>query len=171
MDSERTSHLFRAHARMILGVAFRVLRDRGQAEDVLQETFLRFLQMKDRVDENQVIPGLLAKIAANLSIDILRKKKREEPLKDESKEEEDSTPQTGFPLVQRGREEALLVRQLMDRLPTVDRIVLEMRYGEQLSYQEISQALNFTVPAVAQRIRRGKEALRREFESDKRRER
>jgi RNA polymerase sigma-70 factor (ECF subfamily) len=171
MDDELTSRLFRAHARMILGVASRILRERSQAEDVLQETFLRFLQMKDRVDETQGVRGLLAKIAANLSIDILRKKKREEPFEDKSKEEENPALRSSFPLVQLGREETMLVRQLLDRLPSIDRILLEMRYGEQLSYQEISQTLDLTVPAVAQRIRRGKEALRREFELGKRRKR
>ncbi len=45
-----------------------------------------------------------------------------------------------------------------------------MRYGEQMSYEEIAQAVDLTVAAVAQRIRRGKETLRREFEGDKRRE-
>jgi DNA-directed RNA polymerase specialized sigma24 family protein len=43
-----------------------------------------------------------------------------------------------------------------------------LRYGEQLSYAEISQALEMTVAAVAQRIRRSKNTLRREFESGKR---
>jgi RNA polymerase sigma-70 factor (ECF subfamily) len=171
MDSELTSRLFRAHARVILGVAFRVLRDRSQAEDVLQETFLRFLQMKDRIDETQGISGLLTKIAVNLSIDILRKRGREAPLKLDDEEEQESAPCINRPLARLGPEETLLVRQLLDRLPSIDRVVLEMRYGEQLSYQEISQALDLTVPAVAQRIRRGKEALRREFEIGKRRER
>jgi RNA polymerase sigma-70 factor, ECF subfamily len=170
MDSEFTSRLFRAHARMILGVAFRFLRERSQAEDVLQETFLRFLQMKDRVDETRRIPGLLARIAANLSIDALRKKRYESPIENNSKEEQDHAPYTALPLAQLGREETLLVRQLLDRLPSIDRVVLEMRYGEHLSYQEISQALDLSVPAAAQRIRRGKEALRREFESGKRRQ-
>jgi RNA polymerase sigma-70 factor, ECF subfamily len=170
MDSELTSSLFRAHARRLLGVAFRVLRDRSQAEDVLQETFVRFLQMKDRIDETQRISGLLTRIAVNLSIDILRKKGREVPLGLDDKEEQDSAPCTNRPIAQLGNEETLLVRQLLDRLPSTDRIVLEMRYGEQLSYHEISQALDLTVAAVAQRIRRGKEALRSEFELVQRRE-
>ncbi len=169
MDSERTSRLFRAHARLILGVAFRVLRDRSQAEDVLQETFLRFLQMKDRVDETRGIPGLLSKIAVNLSIDILRKQGREAPLEIDIIESQDSAPDLNPPLAQQGREETLMVRQLLERLPSIDRLVFEMRYGEQMSYQEISEALNLSVPSVAQRIRRGKETLRSQFLSGKRR--
>ncbi len=169
MDSEVTSHLFRTHARMILGIAFRILRDRSQAEDVLQETFLRFIQMKDRVDETRGIPGLLARIAANLSIDILRKKGREEPLEVDNIESQDSPPDLNPPLAQLGREETLLVRELLERLPSIDRLVLEMRYGEHMNYEEISQSLNLSVPAVAQRIRRGKETLRRQFASGTRR--
>ncbi len=136
MDSEATSRLFRAHARIVLGVAFRILRERSQAEDVLQEAFLRFIQMQDRVDETRGIPGLLVKIAANLSIDILRKKGRESPLEVDDVERQDAASDVYPPLVQMRREETLLVRQLLERLPSNDRIVLEMRYGEQMSYEE-----------------------------------
>lgn len=170
MDSEVTSGLFRAHARRVLGVAFRILRERSQAEDVLQETFLRFIQMQDHVDETRGIPGLLVKIAANLSIDILRKKRHETRLDVDSVESQDFAPDVNPPLAQMGREETLLVRQLLRRLSSIDRIVLEMRYGEQMSYEEIAKALDLTVAAVAQRIRRGKQTLRREFDGDKRRE-
>jgi RNA polymerase sigma-70 factor, ECF subfamily len=170
MDSEVTSGLFRAHARRVLGVAFRILRERGQAEDVLQETFLRFIQMQDHVDETRSIPGLLIKIAANLSIDILRKKGRETPLEVDGVESESFAPDVNPPLAQMELEEALLVRQLLERLSSIDRIVLEMRYGEQMSYEEIAKALDLTVAAVAQRIRRGKQTLRREFDGDRRRE-
>lgn len=170
MDSEVTIRSFRAHARIVLGVAFRILRERSQAEDVLQETFLRFIQMQNRVDETRGIPGLLVKIAANLSIDILRKKGREAPLEVDDEECQEPAFNVNPPLAQMGREETLLVRQLLERLPSIERTVLEMRYGEQMSYEEIAQALDLTVAAVAQRIRRGKETLRREFEGGKRRE-
>ncbi len=170
MDSEVISRLFRTHARIVLGVAFRILRERSQAEDVLQETFLRFIPMQNRVDETRGISGLLARIAANLSIDILRKKGREAPLEVNDVESQDSASDVNPPLAQMGREEILLVRQLLERLPSIERILLEMRYGEQMSYEEIARTLDLTVAAVAQRIRRGKETLRREYEGGKRRE-
>ena len=151
---------------MVLNAAFRVLRDRSLAEDVLQETFLKFCQMKDRVDEALSIPGLLRKISINMSIDILRKRGRERSL--QVNEEEDQGPMPSVPIAQVDVNEALIVRELLERLPSVDRLILELRYGEQLSYAEISQALDMTIAAVAQRIRRGKNTLRREFESGKR---
>jgi RNA polymerase sigma-70 factor, ECF subfamily len=168
-DSDRISRLFQLHAPMVLNAAFRVLRERSLAEDVLQETFLRFFQMKDRVDETKGIPGLLRKISVNLSIDILRKRGRERPLETDEDWENESTPDAPLRLTQPEGEKPLLVRQLLDQLPSLDRIILEFRYGEQLSYQEISETLDLSVDAVAQRIRRAKEALRQEFEPGKRR--
>ena len=152
---------------MVLSVAFRVLRDRGLAEDVLQETFLKFWQMQDQVDETLSIPGLLRKISINMSIDVLRKRGRERPLEMNEEDAQGSTQNIPIPLT-RDVNEAMIVRELLERLPSVDRLILELRYGEQLSYEEIAQALDLTVPAVAQRIRRGKDALRREFVSGKR---
>ena len=46
--------------------------------------------------------------------------------------------------------------------------VVSLAHDAILSYEEIAQTLDLTVPAVAQRIRRGKDALRREFVSGKR---
>jgi RNA polymerase sigma-70 factor (ECF subfamily) len=160
------SYLFRIHAPMVLNAAFRVLRDRSLAEDVLQETFLKFCQMKDRVDEALSIPGLLRKISINMSIDILRKRGRERSLQVNEEEGQGSLP--SVPITHVDLNEALIVRELLESLPSVDRLILELRYGEQLSYDEISQALDMTIAAVAQRIRRGKNTLRREFESGKR---
>jgi RNA polymerase sigma factor (sigma-70 family) len=159
------SYLFRMHAPMILNAAFRVLRDRSLAEDVLQETFLKFYQMKDRVDEALSIPGLLRRISINMSVDILRKRGRERSLQVDGEEDQGSMP--SVPIAQVDLNEALIVRELLERLPSVDRLILELRYGEQLSYAEISQSLDMTIAAVAQRIRRGKNTLRREFESGK----
>ena len=159
--------LFRIHAPMVLNTAFRVLRDRGLAEDVLQETFLKLYQMKDRLDEAVSIAGLLRKISINMSIDILRKRGRERSLEVNEFEDQGSTPSIHIPLTQVGVNEIVIVRELLERLPSVDRLILELRYGEQLSYAEISQALDISVPAVAQRIRRGKDTLRREFGSSK----
>ena len=161
-------YLFRIHAPMVLNTAFRVLRDRSLAEDVLQETFLKLYQMKDHVDQELSIPGLLRKISINLSIDILRKRGRERSLQENEEEDQGSTRSIHIPLMQVDANEVVTVRELLERLPSVDRLILELRYGEQLSYAEISQALDISVPAVAQRIRRGKDALRREFVSGKR---
>jgi RNA polymerase sigma-70 factor, ECF subfamily len=160
-------YLFRIHAPMVLTTAFRVLRDRSLAEDVLQETFLKLYQMKDRLDEAVSITGLLRKISINMSIDILRKRGRERSLEVNEVEDQGSTPSIYIPFTQVGVNEAVIVRELLERLPSVDRLILELRYGEQLSYAEISRALDISVPAVAQRIRRGKDTLRREFRSSK----
>ena len=113
------------------------------------------------------IPGLLRKISINMSIDVLRKRGRERSLEMNEEDARGSTQNIPIPLT-RDVNEAMIVRELLERLPSVDRLILELRYGEQLSYEEIAQALDLTVPAVAQRIRRGKDALRREFVSGKR---
>jgi RNA polymerase sigma-70 factor, ECF subfamily len=39
-DSEALDHLFRRYGRLVMGIAFRTLRDHGEAEDTVQETFL-----------------------------------------------------------------------------------------------------------------------------------
>jgi RNA polymerase sigma factor (sigma-70 family) len=167
-NSRSISYLFRIHAPKVLSVAFRVLRDRSLAEDVLQETFLKFHVMKDQVDEALSIPGLLRKISINLSIDILRKRERERFFEVNETENEGFIPKSPIPSMHVDLNDAVLVRELLERLPLIDRLILELRYGEQLSYAEISQALDMSVAAVAQRIRRGKEALRLELGLHKR---
>ncbi|MBI3951425.1 MAG: RNA polymerase sigma factor [Acidobacteria bacterium] len=158
--------IFRAAVDDVYWLAYRMLGSREAAEDVVQETFIRIYKMRKQLDPEKPFRSFVLRIATNLAIDLLRKTRRENwvPYPDES---ECGTEQLyTVPAYEEGtyaRQVAL--NQALDALPAIYRAVLVLKYGHDLSYQEIAQALDISVPAVALRLKRGKELLRQKLNS------
>jgi len=160
-DRQALDQLFRESARNVYRLAFKISRNRELAEDVTQDAFIRLWEARRRLDPGRSVKGLLAKITANLCLDRLRRGRREiapggvnESELDKLVDHEPIGSRLGKPV------DRLAVDQALERLPVMYRAVLALRYGEYLSYEEIAEALKISVPAVAQRIHRGKQLLR-----------
>jgi len=152
--------------RQVFSLANRMLRQREDAEDVTQETFVRMFRALDRYDANRSFSAWLFTIAARLSIDVIRRRKvRPVPLvrlDTDSQEESiidvaDTAPGPEI-VAQHGREEAR-VQALIDTLPPHYRIVVVMRHQQDLSYEEIAEALHLPLGTVKARIHRARALL------------
>ena len=79
-DAARPQEAFRdlveKHGRMVFRVAYRMTGNESDAEDVVQETFLRAYRNLDRYDSRASFATWIFRIAANCSIDVLRARKR-----------------------------------------------------------------------------------------------
>ncbi len=160
-DRQALDQLFRESARDVYRLALKISRNRELAEDVTQDAFIRLWEVRSRLDAGRSVKGLLAKITANLCLDRLRRGRRENTsgVANESELDRrvDQAPIGSGPGNPVNR---LAVDQALERLPSIYRAVLALRYGEDLSYQEIAEALRISVSAVALRIHRGKQLLR-----------
>jgi len=156
-DDEAFSRIFRESAAALFGTAVRILGDRGLSEDVVQETFARLYRMRRQLEPDKSVGSLLVRITANLAIDTLRKRKREkwEPLEPEPTETKATHPPIDAKI---GTIDA--INRAAGSLPPIYRTVLALRYGQDLTYEEIADVLKISVPAVALRLKRGKEQLR-----------
>jgi RNA polymerase sigma-70 factor (ECF subfamily) len=143
-----------------------MLRQREDAEDVTQETFVRMFRALDRYDPSRPFAAWLFTIASRLSIDVLRRRKvRPVPLvrREMGSDEEEiiDVPDTGpGPEIetQHGEEERR-VQQLIDDLPAHYRVVVVMRHQQDLSYEEIADALHLPLGTVKARIHRARALL------------
>ena len=80
-DRAALHELYKASAGRLLAVAYRILNDRGAAEDVLQDTFLTVWTRAPQFPALRTSPlAWLTSIARNRSIDVLRKRRPETPL-------------------------------------------------------------------------------------------
>lgn len=152
------TELFRTTCSEVFWAAYRILGDKAAAEDIVQETFLRLHRMRSRVDPGRPIRPLLLKIASNCAIDLLRRGRREDDFDEEvsiSVEAGQSEPMTGD-----GFSGELLSREIA-KLPPSYRTALVLRYAHDLSYKELASALEVSVGAVALRLKRAKEMLRK----------
>jgi len=146
----------------------RITRNREDAEDVLQESWMRGFMHIRRFDGRSAFSTWLTRIAINASLMLLRKRRGflEFSLDEEPEPHRMRIPET----VEHGhnpeehciaRQEQLLVRKAIRRLPPRLRTVLELRQSRDGSIEEIASVAGISVAAAKSRLLRAKRALRR----------
>ena len=146
------------HTPRVLAVATRMLKDRTEAEDVAQEAMLRLWKIAPewRAGEAKVSTWL-HRIASNLCIDRLRKRKRDGPSLDEAPEQRDGAPSADARLIAGDRASAVMAA--LQTLPERQRIAVTLRHFEDLGNPEIGEVLGVSVEAVESLLARGRRAL------------
>jgi len=160
--------LIKRHADNVFQATYRVTRNRQDAEDALQESFLRaFIHIKE-FQERSSFSTWLTRIAINSALMILRKKRNSAEISIDRTDGsagnfENWEPRSPWEdpesrYVHRERYE--LLRQAIQQLPPVFRDVIELLHAKECSNQEIAQSLGISVPAVKSRLARARKALR-----------
>jgi len=152
--------LVRLHQNLVFGVALRVTNDRGDAEDVAQETFIRAYRALGQYDGARVgamkLRPWLAKIALNLARNKVNRKRRTEPLDHEPAATSDAAADFSFSAAADAEATAVLLNQLPDRY----RVAVALRHVEGLSYAELAEVLGRPVGTVKAQVHRGLDLLR-----------
>lgn len=142
----------------VAAIAFRVLGDRAEAEDVAQEVLLAFYR-HHAPDASYAAPWLRA-AAAHAALNVIRGRKRRERREAIAAMEQANAvadPEEDT-LAGERRDE---VRATLGRLPPKVAALLALRYSG-LSYAEVASALGLKTDQVGTRLRRAQEAFRRE---------
>jgi RNA polymerase sigma-70 factor (ECF subfamily) len=139
-----------------------MLRDYHQAEDVLQETFVRALQRLDGVDPGH-LRGWLFTVAYHQAM--LAKRRQKRPARDVNRHEQfDPAPDPGAQAEQ--RENARRLRRFIDQLPAQQREVIHQRMYEGKRFREIAADLNCPLNTALARMHEGLKRLRVLWERD-----
>ena len=160
---ERFVAVFRERYRDLYGLAYRLLGDHGEAEDVVQETFLRLdgQAVLDRPDEE--VAAWLRRVCLNTAYNRLRGQRRASDRLDragraERADDESDTAPTPMMDVLRA-EEQRAVRQALASLPERQRACLLLRHAG-YSYAEIAATLDLAVGSVGVLLARGERTFR-----------
>jgi RNA polymerase sigma-70 factor (ECF subfamily) len=171
-DRAAFSRLVEQHSSMVFRLAMNMLGNQPDAEDVLQNTFLKAYQHISGFKGNSSLSTWLFRIATNEALMLLRRHKPETAFSDAGNVEEDRSelfPSRFTDWCCLPEEEFLSAesRQAMDtavkNLPEGLRIVFILRDLEGLSIEETSKALNLSIPAVKTRLLRARLRLREEL--------
>src|SRR5512132_1490238 len=145
-DPEAFRELVERHSRAVFRVAYRITGRAEDAEDVVQETFLRAYRQLDRFESRANFGTWLHRIAANCAVDLLRGRPRRE-MNEEAETLErlsDRHDEGALPSPERsmlGVQIKERVASALDRLTDMERAAFTLRHFEGLSIEEISQAL------------------------------
>jgi RNA polymerase sigma-70 factor (ECF subfamily) len=144
--------LYEAYHRQALGLAYRLLRDRGEAEEVVQEAFLAVWRTAGRYDATRgsTRTWLLA-IVRNRSISLLRARRGQRP----ATLADDLLPADGADLLDQvvPHLDAEIVRKALGSLPVEQRQAIELAYFDGLTHSEIATLLSLPLGTVKGRIR------------------
>jgi len=157
----------------IFHLAYRMLGNAHEAEDIVQETFLRVFKNLDRYDETQKFSTWIYRIGTNLCIDRLRKRKSAYSLDADMPDGEGADWYSLLPGNEETPEKQLIlsetqaqVREAIDTLPEKYKSIVILRYIHDLSLQEIGEILDMPVTTVKTRVHRGREYLRKKLEEE-----
>ena len=141
-------------------VAFSVLRNASDAEDAVQETFLRVLRHRDMLDEVRDQRVWLIRIVWNIVLDRKRRAKTR-PETDDVEELARVLPSAGLSAEQLAAAAQHHARVLacVDKLPTKERQVLTLSAFEELSSVEIANVLGITESSVRSRLFRARNLM------------
>jgi RNA polymerase sigma-70 factor (ECF subfamily) len=159
-DERAVGELYDRHSRLLYGLILRVLRDRGEAEEVLQEVFLSVWSRADTYNVALGPPAAwLVRIARNRAIDRLRSnavRLRAVEAAPDSQPPRADDPEMQATLTEQQR----TVVRALDALPAEQRVLIEQAYYLGLTQSELAEKFNLPLGTVKTRVRSGMQTLR-----------
>jgi RNA polymerase sigma-70 factor (ECF subfamily) len=156
--------LMERHGRAVHRLAFRMTGNEQDAEDVVQESFLRAFRNLDHFEARARFGSWLYRIAANCSYDLLRARARRLARTEaDALEDLDAALPSGDPGPDRvvaGAEVRRRVRAAMSRMSALERSAFTLRHLEGMSIAEIAQALDLQGEAAKQSVFRAVRKVR-----------
>ncbi len=143
------------HLRALYATAYRMTRNAADAEDIVQETFLRAFRAFDRYTPGTNIRAWLYTILYRVRTDAFRRSGRS-PETVELLDDGPAVPPPQDALASGGEE----IARALERLPEVFRAAVLLRDVQEFSYAEIARILEVPIGTVMSRIYRGRALLR-----------
>ncbi|MGG1675608.1 RNA polymerase sigma factor SigW [Neobacillus sp. NRS-1170] len=169
-DQDAFGEIVEIYKNSVYQLCFRMLGNKHEAEDVAQEAFIRAYVNIKSFNQELKFSTWLFRIATNLCIDRMRKKKPDYYLDAEVAGTEGLTMYSQIPSNTPLPEKELESLELQEtvqkeilKLPEKYRSAIVLKYVEELSLNEISEILDLPLGTVKTRIHRGREALRQQL--------
>ena len=166
-DQQAYATLMKRYKKAVYFMILKMIRDADDAEDLTMEAFAKAFRNLQRFKKDYTFSTWLFRIATNNTIDFIRKKKLKtmslnNTMSDDSGnsvnidvEDDDNNPQDEFIRSQRIE----MVRIFVDKLPAKYRKLVQLRYFDELSYEEIAQELDKPLGTVKAQLHRSRELL------------
>jgi RNA polymerase sigma-70 factor, ECF subfamily len=154
-DREAFEMIIRTHSRTLFAIAYGILQNREEAEDVVQESLIKAWKMRWRVRDPEKFPGWLSMIARHRAHDVFRKRRPARITHEGLETSDANTPDT-----------TAIDQQLhsaLASLPELHRAALILRYFEEMDYRTIENTLGLTNGALRGILGRSLASLRKQL--------
>ena len=153
-----------AYSERLYAVVLRIVHDPADAEEVVQETFLKAYRNLARFQGDSALYTWLYRIAVNAAVDHAKKQRRRRHL---SLDDEDSGHEPALPVAEsapeaRSEKEELvaLVQEGIEALPDPYRVILVLREYSEMSYEQLGEVLELPKGTVESRLFRARHKLK-----------
>ena len=153
MDRGSFAAEIEACSEMMFRVAWSILRNRTDVQDALQDAALKAWEKRDSLRKQQYFRTWITRILINVCYDIQRKHRPVVPLEKIPVQLPASAPDPGLAAA-------------LNALPEKLRLPLVLCYSEGMSYEEAADVLRIPASTLRGRLRRGKDALRKELSAE-----
>jgi len=157
-DFEQYRVLVEKYQGRLYAMAYAVVLDRGTAQDVVQEALIKGFRSLKKFRGDSGFYTWIYRIARNLAIDAIRRRRPEVPYEDSREVNCASAPERPDASLKR-KELQEMVREAMSQLTPQQRAVLVLREWEGLSYREMAERLNCSLGTVMSRLHYAREKL------------
>ena len=169
-DQAGLAELYDRHCRLLFSLILRILRDRGEAEDVLQEVFVRVWDRADSYNSSLGTPAAwLVRISRNRAIDRLRSRTVraavQAPEVERPEQARDPAPNADPEQFAASSEERRAIVEALSALPPEQRLLIESAFFEGYTQSELAERFDLPLGTVKTRIRTGMQSLRRALAS------
>src|SRR5438876_1770397 len=164
-DTSAFEELVERHQALVAGTVARMLGSNSDVEDIAQQVFIRVWKSARRYVPRAKFTTWLLKITRNLVFNELRRTKRraQVPLESEASADEPALKDESNPAPDASLLEVELrkaIEEAIMHLPETPRLAMVLRRYEQLSYEQIAEVLDLSVPAVKSVLFRARTELR-----------
>ena len=162
-DGSALGELYDRHGRPMFSLAVRILRDEGDAEEIVQDVFAQAWRQASRYDTTRgAVVAWLLMMTRSRAIDRLRARRGQPPLDTDHpfalRDAADAAPSVDLALLT--ADEISRVRAALGALPDAQRMAIELAFHEGLTHSEVAERLEQPLGTIKTRIRLGLLRLR-----------
>ena len=154
-DAEAYGELVTRYQTNVFNVCYRILHERGEAEDLAQESFMRAYDRLTTFEIEREFGPWMRRVAANLCLNHLESQRSTAELKEEQDVGESQRPEAVVEVHERSEQ----IRRALASLPAQYRVVIELRHYQEMSYDEIASELNIPLSDVKSHLFRARKLL------------
>jgi RNA polymerase sigma factor (sigma-70 family) len=162
MTRKRFDELIHSQYRKLYMIAIRILKNKPEAEDAVQEVFMKMWTMGDKLDEYNDVEAIAVTMLKNKCIDVVRRRKYNDGAEVDTAVLNFEGPVS--PLDQMVSVETKdLMRKIISGLPQIYRELVQLREIDGLSYEEIASETGLNINSLRVSVSRARQIIKKEY--------